>query len=287
METSVTFETVASAVALLEPRLAVRPRVGLILGSGLNGLADEIHEPASIPYADIPQLVPSTVAGHSGRFVSGILSGVPVIAMQGRVHLYEGYSPAEITMPVRLMRAAGADVLIVTNAAGGLRDGMQPGDLMAITDHIFLPGLAGFSPLRGPNDERLGVRFPDMSPVYDPALLALLERTACEQQIPLTKGVYAMVAGPSYETPAEIRLLRALGADAVGMSTAPEAVVARHGGMRVLGISLITNVPGTPPSEAEPQATTHQQVLQVGQSAVPRMSCLVQSFLAQLAAGEG
>jgi purine-nucleoside phosphorylase len=204
--------------------------------------------------------------------------------MQGRVHMYEGYSAAQVTFPVRVMHALGAETLIVTNAAGGLRPDFVAGDLMAITDHLFLPGLAGNNPLRGPNDERLGVRFPDMTPAYDPGLLDLLRLAAREAQISLYEGVYAMVAGPSYETPAEIRFLRAVGVDAVGMSTAPEVVVARHSGMRVLGISTITNVPADFASETASADAMHKQVLAVGEDAVPRMTRLVRGLLAHLAA---
>jgi purine-nucleoside phosphorylase len=283
MDPSVTLEMVEAASAAVAPRLRVTPRVALILGSGLNTLADEIDDPVAIPYAEIPGFVRSTVAGHSGRLVGGTLSGTPVIAMQGRFHFYEGYTPAQITFPVRVMRALGAGILVVTNAAGGVRAGLVTGDLMAITDHIFFAGLAGHNPLRGPNDERLGVRFPDMTPAYDPGLRALLHAVAEDEDIHTREGVYAMVAGPSYETPAEIRLLRALGADAVGMSTAPEVVVARHSGMRVLGLSLITNVPEDFALDGAAADAMHKQVLTVGASAVPRMTRLVRGVLARLA----
>ncbi|MHB1318158.1 MAG: purine-nucleoside phosphorylase [Anaerolineae bacterium] len=287
MEPSVTQEMVDSAAQVVRPRLKVLPRVALILGSGLNHLADEILDPVAIPYAEIPHFVPSTVPGHAGRFVGGMLSGVPVLAMQGRVHFYEGYSAAQITLPVRVMKALGASVLVVTNAAGGLRPDFVAGDLMAITDHVYMPGLAGNNPLRGPNDERLGVRFPDMTPAYDPALLDLLRQAARDAGESLFEGVYAMVAGPSYETPAEIRFLRAVGVDAVGMSTAPEVVVARHSGMRVLGISLITNVPADFVGDSGPADAMHKQVLAVGEDAVPRMTRLVRGVLERIgAAGE-
>jgi len=286
MEPSVTLEMVNSAAEVVRARLEVTPRVALILGSGLNHLADEIKDPVAVPYAEIPHLVQSTVAGHAGRFVSGVLSGVPVLAMQGRVHFYEGYTAAQITLPVRVMRALGAEILVVTNAAGGLRPDFVSGDLMAITDHLYIPGLAGNNPLRGPNDDRLGVRFPDMIPSYDPGLLELLRETARQEEITLWEGVYAMVAGPSYETQAEIRFLRAVGADAVGMSTAPEVVVARHSGMRVLGLSLITNVPSDFAGDTGPADAMHKQVLAVGEGAVPRMTRLVRGVLARIGATE-
>jgi len=286
MEPTVTLEMVSGAAAVVSARLKQRPRVALILGSGLNHLADRIQEPVGIPYDEIPHFVPSTVAGHVGRLVAGMLAGVSVVAMQGRLHFYEGYSPAQITFPVRVMHALGAETLIVTNAAGGLRPDFAAGDLMAITDHLFLPGLAGHSPLRGPNDDRLGVRFPDMTPAYDPQLLQQLREVALNNGLLLYEGVYAMVAGPSYETPAEIRFLRAVGVDAVGMSTAPEVVVARHSGMRVAGISLITNVPADFTIEGAPEDAMHKQVLAVGERAVPRMTRLVCGLLEQMAALE-
>jgi purine-nucleoside phosphorylase len=286
MEPSVTLEMVVAATAVVSARLNLRPRAALIFGSGLNHLADQIVDPIAVPYAEIPHFVPSTVAGHVGRLVGGTLSGLPVIAMQGRVHFYEGYSAAQIAFPVRVMHALGAGILIVTNAAGGLRPDFVAGDLMAITDHLFLAGLVGNNPLRGPNDERLGVRFPDMTPAYDPGLLDLVRLAAREAQVSLYEGVYAMVAGPSYETPAEIRFLRAVGVDAVGMSTAPEVVVARHSGMRVLGISTITNVPADFAGDSAPADAMHKQVLAVGEDAVPRMTRLVCGVLARLAASE-
>jgi purine-nucleoside phosphorylase len=283
MEPSVTLEMVVAATAVVSARLNLRPRAALIFGSGLNHLADQIVDPIAVPYAEIPHFVPSTVAGHVGRLVGGTLSGLPVIAMQGRVHFYEGYSAAQIAFPVRVMHALGAGILIVTNAAGGLRPDFVAGDLMAITDHLFLAGLVGNNPLRGPNDERLGVRFPDMTPAYDPGLLDLVRLAAREAQVSLYEGVYAMVAGPSYETPAEIRFLRAVGVDAVGMSTAPEVVVARHSGMRVLGISTITNVPADFAGDSAPADAMHKQVLAVGEDAVPRIARLACGVLARLA----
>ncbi len=284
MSSAVNYEMVAHAAAFLAERLGFQPRVAMVLGSGLSHLVDQIPDPVAIPYAAVPHMAVSTVAGHAGRFVGGALNGQAVLMMQGRLHFYEGYSPDTITFPIRVMRHLGAEILIVTNAAGGLRPDFAAGDLMAITDHIFLAGLAGHHPLRGPNDERWGPRFPDMTPAYDPALLDLLRQEARSQGITLWEGTYAMVSGPSYETPAEIRFLRTVGADAVGMSTAPEVVVARHAGMRVLGISLITNVPQDFAGDTEDAGAMHKQVLAVGEHAVPTMARLLTGLLGRLTA---
>ncbi len=260
-----------------------RPQVALILGTGLSSLAERVTQPDAIPYDQLPHFVASTVRGHAGRLVLGRLDGMDVVMMQGRIHHYEGYAPAQTTFPVRVMHALGAQVLIVTNAAGGLRAGFQPGDLMAILDHINLVGLAGLNPLCGPNDDRLGPRFPDMSPAYDLDLLDLLRAEAQVRGLMLREGVYAMVGGPSFETPAEVRYLRAIGADAVGMSTAPEVVVARHSGMRVLGLSLITNVATDSLARGRQEETTHEQVLAAGERAVPMLVGLVQGVLGRIA----
>jgi purine-nucleoside phosphorylase len=215
--------------------------------------------------------------------VIGFLGGVCVCVMQGRVHYYEGYTLAEVTMPIRAMRLLGIQTLLLTNAAGGIRADLRVGDLMALTDHINLPGLVGNHPLRGPNEERFGPRFPAMSNAYDPGLLELARAEARAQGIALQEGVYVMVSGPSYETPAEIRFLRAIGADAVGMSTAPEVVSARHAGMRVLAISLISNIAlDTPPAQASVEAT-HNEVLEAGQLAGPRLGALLEGVLRRLA----
>lgn len=283
MTSAITHEMVQEAAEFLRARVRHQPRVGLILGSGLSALADRVSDPEIIPYGEIPHFVASTVPGHMGRLVFGPLGGLNTVMMQGRVHYYEGHSAAEMTFPVRVMRALGAQVLIVTNAAGGIRPGFRAGDLMAIVDHINLPGLAGHNPLRGPNDERLGPRFPDMSPAYDLDLLDLLRAEARAQRLALHEGVYAMVAGPSFETPAEVRFLRAIGADAVGMSTAPEVVVARHSGLRVLGLSLITNIAADTLQRGRLEETTHAQVLAAGERAVPTLVRLVEGLLRRLA----
>lgn len=216
-----------------------QPAVGVILGSGLGGFADTLERPISIGYGELPDFPTSSVHGHAGRLVLGFRGQTPVVAMQGRVHFYEGYQPWQVAFPARVLCRLGVKHLTVTNAAGGINTGFRVGDLMAITDHL---NLAGYNPLIGPNDERLGPRFPDMSHAYDPASLETLRRVARGDGVTLREGVYASLTGPSYETPAEIRMLRTLGADAVGMSTVPEVVVAAHMGVKVTGISCITNL---------------------------------------------
>lgn len=215
-----------------------RPSVGLILGSGLGGFADRLEDAVRIDYGDLPHFPLSTVSGHAGRLVVGTLAGVTCVAMQGRVHFYEGHSAAEAALPARVLVALGARTLIITNAAGGLHADWTPGTLMLIRDHI---NLLGDNPLRGPNDDRLGPRFPDMTRAYAPALRELARGAAARIGLELAEGVYVAMSGPTYETPAEVQMLARLGADATGMSTVPEAVVANHMGARVLGISCITN----------------------------------------------
>lgn len=262
------------------PEGDLRPRLGLILGSGLGGLAEAIDQADVIPYGDIPYLAPSTVEGHAGRFVIGMLESQPIIVMQGRSHYYEGYSMQQVTLPIRVMQLLGVQILIVTNASGGISPDFRPGDLMLITDHINLIGMAGLSPLRGPNDPSLGPRFPDMSEAYDVGLRNLALHVADEQSIKLHQGVYICLAGPSFETLADLRFLRRLGADAVGMSTVPEVTVARHGGMKVLGLAGIANVASIEPGSAPPP--THEEVLQAGQVIVPKLTALIRGVLKAL-----
>ena len=232
------FDRIDRAADVVRARSAVRPEVALILGTGLGGLAREIELETEIPYADVPGFPLSTVESHAGRLLLGRLGGRSVVAMQGRFHRYEGYDLREVTFPVRVMRALGAGTLIVSNACGGMHPLWAPGDLVLLSDHI---NLLGDNPLVGANDERLGPRFPDMSAPYDPALRELARRTAAELGIVLREGVYVAVADPNLETRAEYRMLRHIGADVVGMSTVPEVIVAVHQGMRVLGISIITD----------------------------------------------
>jgi purine-nucleoside phosphorylase len=254
-----------------------KPRIGLVLGSGLDALADEIANADVIPFHTIPGFPVSTVAGHTGALVVGELSGKCVLAMRGRVHYYEGYSMQRVTLPIRAMRALGVDTLIVTNAAGGVNKDFRAGDVMLITDHLNLVGMTGANPLRGPNDETLGPRFLDMTAAYDPLLCNLARRVAREQGIPLREGVYIMLAGPSFESPADVRFIRLMGADAVGMSTVPEVIVARHGGMSVLGLSLISNSLAT-----GHEMVSHEEVLQAGKNAVPKLATLIKGVLAGL-----
>lgn len=254
------------------------PRVGLILGSGLGALAEAVAEADSLPYTGIPHWPSSTVEGHSGRLVIGRLEGQSVLVMQGRAHHYEGLSMQRITLPVRVMQLLGLRTLIVTNAAGGLNPAFRAGDLMLITDHLNLIGMAGHSPLRGPNDDSLGPRFPDMSRAYDPELRALALEAAQAEGFTLHQGVYICLGGPSFETPADLRFLRLIGADAVGMSTVPEVTVARHADLRVMGVSGISNVASLDGSSE----TTHAEVLEAGQQIVPKLTALVRGVLRRL-----
>ncbi|CAH0345617.1 purine-nucleoside phosphorylase [Bacillus sp. CECT 9360] len=253
------FEKLEKAASFIEGKLDGKPEIGLILGSGLGVLADEIENPVKIPYEEIPEFPVSTVAGHAGQLVLGDLSGKKVVAMQGRFHFYEGYSMDKVTFPVRVMKLLGVEKLIVTNAAGGVNEEFRAGDLMLITDHI---NNTGTNPLIGSNDERFGPRFPDMSEAYSKNLQAVAKEVAGKLGIDLKEGVYVGNSGPTYETPAEVRLARMLGGDAVGMSTVPEVIVARHCGLNVLGISCITNMAagilGQPLSHEEVIETTEQ-----------------------------
>ncbi|SFC43389.1 purine-nucleoside phosphorylase [Bacillus sp. OV322] len=233
------FEQLEKAASFIKSKWDGTPEVGLILGSGLGVLADEIENAIAIPYQEIPEFPVSTVAGHAGQLVLGELSGKKVIAMQGRFHFYEGYSMEKVTFPVRVMKLLGVEKLIVTNAAGGVNESYKPGDLMIISDHI---NNMGTSPLIGGNDEKFGPRFPDMSEAYSKDLRKLAREIAISLNISIQEGVYVGNTGPAYETPAEVRLARVLGGDAVGMSTVPEVIIASHAKMKVLGISCITNM---------------------------------------------
>lgn len=256
------------------------PRVALVLGSGLSALAAEVEAAASVDYEEIPHFPRSTIPGHQGRLVIGRLQGKSVIVMQGRTHYYEGYSMQRVTLPLRVFRLLGVDTVILTNAAGGLNSTFQVGDLMLIVDHINLIGMTGANPLRGPHDPELGPRFLDMSKAYDAQLRDLALQVAQDTGVPLHQGVYVCLAGPTFETPADIRFLRLIGADAVGMSTVPEVIVARHGGMRVLGISGISNVAlDQVDSHGE---TSHEEVLEAGAVLVPRLTTLIRGVLARL-----
>ena len=233
------YERAEHASRVIRARTKLEPRIAIVLGSGLGSFADDFDEAVSVPYEEIPGFVRSTAQGHAGRLVIGKVDSVPVVAMQGRVHYYEGYSLEEVTFPIRTFNLLGIKTLILTNASGGINVELSQGTLMVISDHL---NLMGDNPLRGQNEERFGPRFPDMSAVYAPDLQALVVEEARAIGVDVRRGIYGALSGPSYETPAEIHLLRTLGADAVGMSTVPEAIVARHMGMEVLGISCITNM---------------------------------------------
>ncbi len=260
------------AAAVIRAWCGDPPRIAVVLGSGLNELADRLRDRASIPYERIPHFPPTTVAGHAGKVSVGHLHGSSVFMFQGRFHYYEGHSLETVTFPVRVLQRLGVSTLILTASTGGIRADLRPGDLVLLSDHL---NLIGANPLRGPHDDRLGTRFPDMSEVYSLRLRSIAREVAGRLGIDLEEGVYACMPGPSYETPAEVRMLRSLGADVVGMSTVPEAIVARQAGMEVLGIALVSNaaagVLGTP--------ITHAEVLEAGRRAAPRLAALIERIV--------
>ncbi|MEW6724351.1 MAG: purine-nucleoside phosphorylase [Bacillota bacterium] len=268
------WERVQEATETILNRVTLRPEICLILGSGLGSLAREVEVESEIPYAEIPGFPRSTVLGHAGRLLVGHLEGRAVAVFQGRFHVYEGYSPQEIAFPTRVMCRLGVRQFILTNAAGGVNPRFRPGDIMLIEDHI---NLSGQSPLVGPNDERFGPRFPDMSQVYSPRLRRLAEETAWAEGIQLRHGVYAWLTGPAYETPAEVRYLQAIGADAVGMSTVPEAMVAIHEGREVLGFSCITNLAG-----GQGEKLSHDEVIAVATRVGTKMGRLIKSVVRRM-----
>jgi purine-nucleoside phosphorylase len=265
------------AVQLVRSRTQHQPTIGLVLGSGLGGLANQLDNADFIPYEDIPGCPQSTVPGHRGRLVIGTLEGQTVIAQQGRVHFYEGYDMQQVTFLVRVMGLMGVKTLVLTNAAGGIDPSYRVGDLMLLNDHINFPGMAGHHPLLGPNDESLGERFVGMSQAYDRELRAIARQVAQQNNLPLHEGVYAAVSGPSFETPAEVRFLRVVGANAVGMSTVHEVLVARHMRLRVLAISGITNV-AIDQVDSDSDAN-HEEVLEAGALLVPRLTVLLRGIL--------
>ncbi|CAM4281189.1 purine-nucleoside phosphorylase [Paenibacillus macerans] len=275
MTTTLTIGMIRDAADYIRSRAAHTPKVGLILGSGLGVLADRIEQPVTIAYKDIPYFPQSTVEGHAGELLIGTIQGTAVVLMKGRFHMYEGYGPELTAFPVRVMKELGVSTLLVTNAAGGVNTSYSPGDLMLISDHI---NLTGKNPLIGPNDGELGPRFPDMSQAYSRRLRETARQVAGEKGVPLQEGVYAGLLGPSYETPAEIRMLHTLGADAVGMSTVSEVIVARHAGLEVLGISCISNMAAgildQPLSHAEVMETTdrvREKFLSLVLAIIPKM----------------
>ena len=266
------FDKVKESAEFIKGKSNVEPKIGLILGSGLGVLGDEIQNPVKIKYNDIPNFPVSTVEGHAGQLVIGTLEGKEVVAMQGRFHYYEGYSQQEITFPVRVMKALGVDTIVVTNAAGGANKEFKPGDLMVIKDHI---NLSGNNPLMGSNDERFGPRFPDMSTAYKQKYVDLVKNCAKKLDMTIQEGVYAFFSGPTYETPAEVRMAQILGADAVGMSTAPEVIVASHSGMDVVGISCITNMA----AGILDQPLDHEEVIETTQKVKSEFLSLVKSVV--------
>lgn len=266
---------IALAASAVRDRAAAPPEVAIILGTGLGALGREIAVEATIDYADIPGFPLSTVESHAGRLLIGTLGGKRVVAMQGRFHLYEGYSSAQVTFPVRVMRALGAATLVVSNACGALNPGYKAGELMLIADHL---NLLGDNPLIGPNDETLGPRFPDMSEPYAATLRGIARAVAAKAKLTVHEGVYAAVSGPSFETRAEYRMLRTLGGDVVGMSTVPEVIVGVHGGMKVLGVSMITDL--CLPDSLE--AVTLGQIVEVAKRAEPQLTALVRGVLERL-----
>lgn len=274
----ITFEQIDQAADAVRRRTSHQPRVGIILGSGLNDLADSVHKADIIPYSDLPNWPISTVQGHAGRLVIGELEGQTVFIMQGRIHFYEGYNMSQITLPVRVMQRLGMEIMIVTNAAGGVNPAFTPGDVMLITDNLNLIGMTGLNPLIGPNIDELGPRFPDMSRAYDRQLMEIARTAASQNSVALLEGVYCALSGPSFEGPADLRFLHMIGADAVGMSTVPEVIVARHGGLRVLGFSGISNKANMDGSTV----TTHEEVIEAGKVIAPKMEKIIRGVLRSL-----
>ena len=268
------------AVAVIRSRTSLQPIVGLVLGSGLGGLADTVENKVEIPYSDIPGWPQSTVVGHSGKLVIGYLEGKVVVAQQGRAHFYEGYDLQQVTFPMRVMHAMGVGKVILTNAAGGVNKSYRTGDLMLLNDHINFVGMVGNNPLMGPNDERIGPRFLGMVHTYDAAMRSAAKKVAVEAGIQLHEGVYACLSGPNFETPAEIRMLRVIGADAVGMSTVHEALVARHAGMSVMACSGITNE--CIDAVDVDLETNHQEVLDAGKILVPKLTAILKGVIRSL-----
>lgn len=278
MITFITLKQIDQTVDAVRERTSHQPRVGIILGSGLNDLADSVQEADIIPYGDLPNWPISTVQGHAGRLVVGKLEGITAFIMQGRIHFYEGYSMSQITLPVRVMQRLGIEIMIVTNAAGGVNPNFTPGDVMLITDNLNLIGMMGMNPLMGPNIDEIGPRFPDMSQAYDRKLMDIARRAASQSNIALHEGVYCALSGPSFEGPADLRFLRMVGADAVGMSTVPEVIVAHHGGLRVLGLSGISNKANLEGSTI----TTHEEVIEAGKVIAPKVEKIIRGVLRSL-----
>jgi purine-nucleoside phosphorylase len=275
---SISIEQIDRVTGVVRSKIKNQPRIGLILGTGLGGLAEAVQQPTIIPYSEIPDWPVSTVAGHAGRLVVGEMDGQALLVMQGRIHYYEGYDMAQVTLPVRVMQRLGIEIMIVTNAAGAINPSFEPGDVMLITDHLNIAGMAGLNPLIGPNLNEFGPRFPDMSQAYDRELGELARKVAKEKNILLHEGIYVGLSGPSFETPADLRFLHTAGADSVGMSTVPEVIVARHGGTRVLGFSGISNKANLDGNTI----TSHEEVLAAGSLIVPKLEALIRGVLIAL-----
>jgi len=278
MTTYINLQQIDDAAGVVRARTSQQLRIGIILGSGLNDLANSVQNAVVIPYSELPHWPRSTVFGHAGQLVIGELEGQPVLVMQGRVHFYEGYSMSQITLPVRVMQRLGLEMMFVTNAAGGVNPDFVPGDVMLITDNLNLVGMTGANPLMGPNIDELGPRFPDMSRAYDSELMSLARKAASENNILLREGVYCGLSGPSFEGPADLRFLRMAGTDSVGMSTVPEVIVARHGGLRVLGLSGISNKANLDGSTV----TTHEEVIEAGKIITPKIESIIRGVLRSL-----
>jgi len=278
MSEFVNLAMIDEAVSAIRARTNHQPKIGLILGSGLGDLAESVSPADFIHYSEIPHWPVSTIQGHKGRLVVGDLGSKPVLIMQGRAHYYEGYPISFIGFPIRVMIRLGVEVLIVTNAAGGVNPDFGPGDVMLIKDHISLMAMGVNNPLRGPNIDEFGERFPDMSRPYDADLLQKARDSAKEKDIATNEGVYICLAGPSFESPADLRFLRTIGVDAVGMSTVPEVIVARHGGIRVLGLSGISNKANLDGSTV----TTHEEVLQAGKVLVPKLDAIIRGVIRKI-----
>jgi len=275
----ITLEQIDQTRDIIAGKIHTQPKIGLILGSGLGGLAEMVENADVIPYNVLPNWPVPTIQGHSGRLVVGQLEKRPIMVMQGRAHYYEGITMAQVGFPIRVMQRLGVEILIVTNAAGAINPGFAPGDVMMLTDHINLVGMTGENPLRGPNLDAFGERFPDMSQPYDHDLQAKCRQASREVGMDLREGVYAWLSGPSFESPAELRFLQVIGADAVGMSTVPEVIVARHGKTRVLGLSGISNKANLDGSTI----TTHAEVLEAGKILVPKLTSLIRGVLRSIA----
>lgn len=271
-------EKIDRIAGLIRSRIKLQPRVGLILGTGLGGFVQSIQDLTTLPYSELPDWPVPTVMGHTGQLVFARVEGQDVMVMQGRVHYYEGYSMAQVTLPVRVMQRLGVEILIVTNAAGAINPEYQPGDVMLILDNLNLAAMAGLNPLIGANLDELGPRFPDISRAYDRELCDLARKVARAKKLSLREGIYVGLSGPSFESPADLRFLRLAGADAVGMSTVPEVIVARHGGTRVLGFSGISNKANLDGNTV----TSHEEVLAAGRVLVPKLEDLVLGILRAL-----